>query len=87
MRFYLKPRRAIEKNGVGKTFFFAVGEINFHPRKAGGYRPNAGFDIEVGETQLNQALSESFLKPFFRPHFWNGKMERSKFLVGWAYPT
>ena len=45
----------------------AVGGINFHPRKAGGYRPNAGFDIEVGETQLNHALSERLV--FFENHF------------------
>ena len=45
----------------------AVGGINFHPSKAGGYRPNAGFDIEVGETQLNQALSDGLV--FFENHF------------------
>ena len=38
-----------------------VGGINFHPRKAGGYRPNAGFEILVGETELNQALGDGIV--------------------------
>ena len=44
-----------------------VGGINFHPRKAGNYRPNAGFDILMGETQLNQALGDGLF--FFENHF------------------
>ena len=38
-----------------------VGGINFHPRKAGGYRPNAGFEILVEATQLNQALHDGIV--------------------------
>lgn len=43
------------------------GGINFHPRVAGGYRPNADYDILIGDTQLNQALSEGMC--FFENHF------------------
>ena len=44
-----------------------AGGINFHPKVAGGYRPNADHDMVIGEFQLNQALVDGFV--FFENHF------------------
>ena len=43
------------------------GGVNFHPKVARGYRPNANFDMIIGDCQLYQALIDGIF--FFENHF------------------
>ena len=43
------------------------GGINFHPQVSGGYRPNAHFEVTIGETQLFNAINDGL--DFFENRF------------------